>query len=63
MNATLPYRANVELLEEKYAAWKNDIASVEPAWASFFEGFELGMSQSNQLAVAGKEGAGQKLSE
>ncbi len=45
MNATLPYRANVELLEEKYLAWKNDQRSVEPAWASFFEGFELGMSQ------------------
>lgn len=45
MNATLPYRANVELLEEKYLAWKNDVRSVEPAWASFFEGFELGMAQ------------------
>lgn len=45
MNATLPYRANADLLEEKYAAWKNDPRSVETTWASFFEGFELGMAQ------------------
>ncbi len=63
MNATLPYRANVELLEEKYAAWKNDIASVEPAWASFFEGFELGMAQRSQQTAAAKDGAGSRLSE
>jgi 2-oxoglutarate dehydrogenase E1 component len=31
MNATLPYRANADLLDEKYAAWKNDSRSVEPA--------------------------------
>ncbi len=63
MNATLPYRANVELLEEKYAAWKNDIASVEPAWASFFEGFELGMTQRSQQTAATKDGTGLRLSE
>ena len=63
MSATLPYRANADFLESKYADWKKDSGSVEPLWSSFFEGFELGMSQSNQLAAAGKEGAGQKLSE
>jgi 2-oxoglutarate dehydrogenase E1 component len=45
MNATLPYRANADLLDEKYLAWKEDPRSVEPAWSSFFEGFELGMAQ------------------
>ena len=43
MNATLPFRANAALLEEKYLAWKEDVQSVERDWASFFEGFELGM--------------------
>ena len=49
MNATLPYRANAELLEAKYLDWKQDARSVEPAWASFFEGFELGMAQKAAL--------------
>jgi len=52
MNATLPYRANLDLLEEKYLAWKNDARSVEPAWASFFEGFELGLAQKGSPAAA-----------
>ncbi len=38
-------RLNVDLLEEKYAAWKDDPASVGPTWAAFFEGFELGTAQ------------------
>jgi 2-oxoglutarate dehydrogenase E1 component len=66
MNATLPYRANVDLLEEKYLAWKNDSHSVEPAWASFFEGFELGIAQkSPEGAVAAESGVngGSALSE
>jgi hypothetical protein len=45
MNATLPYRASADLMDEKYAAWKTDPRSVETTRASFFEGFELGMAQ------------------
>jgi len=64
MNATLPYRANVDLLEEKYLAWKEDPRSVEPAWASFFEGFELGMGQKAPAVVSAKGDAkGQQLTE
>ncbi len=65
MNATLPYRANVDLLEEKYLAWKEDPRSVEPAWASCFEGFELGMSQKPAAAAAQPGGGakGQQLTE
>jgi len=63
MNATLPYRANVELLEEKYLAWKSDIHSVEPAWASFFEGFELGMVQPVAAVASAAGGKDQPLSE
>src|SRR3954471_5483065 len=63
MNATLPYRANAELLEAKYLDWKKDTRSVEPAWASFFEGFELGMTQKPQLSVVEDEEKGPLLSE
>ncbi|WP_038170056.1 2-oxoglutarate dehydrogenase E1 component [Verrucomicrobium sp. BvORR106] len=64
MNATLPYRANVDLLEEKYLAWKNNSHDVEPAWASFFEGFELGMAQKvGAGGDAAKDATGQQLSE
>lgn len=45
MSATLPYRANADFLESKYADWKKDPGSVEPLWSSFFEGFELGMTR------------------
>ena len=66
MNATLPYRANAELLEAKYLDWKKDTKSVEPAWASFFEGFELGLAQQGSLSVvegSGGEDPDQPLSE
>ncbi|MDG2122071.1 MAG: 2-oxoglutarate dehydrogenase E1 component, partial [Verrucomicrobiales bacterium] len=45
MNATIASRPNADLLEEKYAEWKVDPRSVEPTWAAFFEGFELGMEE------------------
>jgi len=45
MSATLPFRANQDLLDAKYSDWSKDPASVEPGWASFFEGFELGMAE------------------
>jgi 2-oxoglutarate dehydrogenase E1 component len=63
MNATLPYRANAALLEEKYLLWKTDARSVEPDWASFFEGFELGMARSAADADAQPASAGLQLSE
>ncbi|MCB1230690.1 MAG: 2-oxoglutarate dehydrogenase E1 component, partial [Verrucomicrobiae bacterium] len=39
-------RANADLLEEKYLQWKENPHSVEATWSAFFEGFELGQSQS-----------------
>lgn len=56
MNATLPYRANIELLDEKYTSWKNDPASVESDWAAFFEGFELGLARLKSSAKEGGAG-------
>ncbi|NNE92843.1 MAG: 2-oxoglutarate dehydrogenase E1 component, partial [Verrucomicrobiales bacterium] len=45
MSSSIAARANAELLEAKYVEWKEDADSVEPAWKSFFEGFELGIAQ------------------
>ena len=45
MSATLPFRANQDLLDSKYTDWKKAPDSVETTWASFFEGFELGMAE------------------
>ena len=64
MNATLPYRANAQLLEEKYLAWKEDTSSVEPGWSSFFEGFELGLARNEAPAmVSSTSSSGGQLSE
>jgi 2-oxoglutarate dehydrogenase E1 component len=63
MNATLPYRANADLLEAKYLDWKQDARSVEPAWASFFEGFELGLAQKAPLSVVEGDEKVQPVSE
>ena len=52
MSASLPSRANLDLLESKYEEWKLDAAKVEPSWAAFFEGFELGLAQS-RIKTAG----------
>jgi 2-oxoglutarate dehydrogenase E1 component len=53
MSASLSFRANIDLLESKYLDWQRDPAAVEATWSSFFEGFELGMSQ-----LAAKEKTG-----
>ncbi|MBU6181063.1 MAG: 2-oxoglutarate dehydrogenase E1 component, partial [Verrucomicrobia bacterium] len=45
MSHTISSRANVDLIDQKYADWKKDPLSVDENWAMFFEGFELGMTQ------------------
>ncbi|GAA5477362.1 2-oxoglutarate dehydrogenase E1 component [Haloferula helveola] len=45
MKSSVSARLNADLLEEKYAQWSEDPQSVEPTWAAFFEGFELGNAQ------------------
>ena len=45
MNSTVATRPNADLLEQKYAQWRDDPRSVEPVWSAFFEGFELGATQ------------------
>ena len=46
MNSSVSARLNADLLDEKYAMWCEDPRSVEATWSSFFEGFELGVSQA-----------------
>lgn len=50
MNATVPYRANSELLDQRYEEWKKNPTSVDASWAAFFEGFELGMAELSKRA-------------
>jgi 2-oxoglutarate dehydrogenase E1 component len=50
--STIAPRANADLLESKYAQWREDPLSVEPTWSAFFEGFELGMAQPPKTGVA-----------
>ncbi len=45
MSHSISSRANVDLIDQKYADWKKDPLSVDENWAMFFEGFELGMTQ------------------
>jgi 2-oxoglutarate dehydrogenase E1 component len=35
-------RWNLDALEDAYERWRQDPASVDPSWQTFFEGFELG---------------------
>ncbi|MCP4846532.1 MAG: 2-oxoglutarate dehydrogenase E1 component [Verrucomicrobiaceae bacterium] len=45
MNSSVAARFNAELLEENYARWRDDPASVDSEWGAFFEGFALGAAQ------------------
>ena len=44
ISATLPTRANADLIEEYYRRWMENPDSVEPTWRAFFQGFTLGLS-------------------
>ena len=50
MSQSLSGNWNSDLLEQNYARWKQDTESVTPEWNAFFEGFELGLVQSEELA-------------
>src|SRR5256885_15194360 len=53
MRTSIAARANLELIDQNYQRWQEDPASVDPSWAAFFEGFELGnLPQRNGAAVA-----------
>lgn len=46
MNSSVSARLNADLLDAKFVQWSEDPTSVEPTWAAFFEGFELGAEQA-----------------
>jgi len=50
-------RLNADLLDQNYERWRKDPASVDPTWAAFFEGFELGSVQSKNGAATAQYGA------
>lgn len=50
MSQSLSGNWNSELLEQNYERWKRDAELVAPEWNAFFEGFELGLTQSEELA-------------
>src|SRR5437764_4091058 len=52
MRTTIVGRANLELIDQNYSRWQENPASVDPSWAAFFEGFELGnLPQRNGAAA------------
>src|SRR6202162_1158790 len=53
MRTTIAARANLELIDENYRRWQENPASVDPSWAAFFEGFELGNLPQRNGAAAG----------
>src|SRR3989440_2310137 len=53
MPTTIAARANLELIDQNYERWQEDPAAVDPSWAAFSDGFELGnLPQKNGAAVA-----------
>ena len=58
MNSSVSARLNADLLDEKYAMWCEDPRSVETTWSSFFEGFELGVSQAKSKGAPQEASAG-----
>jgi len=54
MRTTFASSYNVDLLDENYTRWKQDPASVDQSWATFFEGFELGCTQKSNGAQPAK---------
>src|SRR5436305_5194972 len=52
MRTTIAARANLDLIDKNYQRWQQDPASVDPSWAAFFEGFELGNRPQKNGATA-----------
>lgn len=44
MSSSIASRSNIEVIESLYAEWIRNPDSVSRDWASFFEGFEIGMT-------------------
>ena len=56
MNSTFTARWSEALIDKNYERWRSNPRSVDPDWAAFFEGFELGHLRSETEEV-GNDGA------
>ena len=56
MATTFANHFNADLLDKNYADWRHDPRSVEPLWAVFFEGFELGSVAAEKSEASGGSG-------
>jgi len=56
MSSTIASRANTDVIESKYADWKENPQSVGEEWCSFFDGFELGLTMSPEIHRLSKTG-------
>jgi 2-oxoglutarate dehydrogenase E1 component len=56
MNSTFTARWSEALIDENYERWLSNPRSVDPDWAAFFEGFELGHSRSETEETGGDNG-------
>ncbi len=52
MNNSFTARSNEALIEQNYERWVRNPREVDPHWAAFFEGFELGFSRSETNGAA-----------
>ncbi|MFA5057420.1 MAG: 2-oxoglutarate dehydrogenase E1 component [Opitutaceae bacterium] len=60
ISATLPTRANADLIEEYYRRWLENPESVDATWRAFFQGFTLGLSGQTPV-LAGSASAAPAL--
>ncbi len=63
---TYANRSNLDLIDANYERWKQDPASVDLSWRSFFEGFEFGASGSTVVttpAPAATDNSGSRQSQ
>ncbi len=51
MNASIFARLSAEEITRLHEAWKNDSQSVDPLWAAYFEGYELGRGDALSSAT------------
>ena len=57
MRTSIAARANLELIDENYRRWQENPAAVDPGWAAFFAGFELGnLPQKDGAGAVTREG-------
>ncbi len=57
MRSLFATRFNADILDQNYALWKSNPASVDKEWSAFFEGFELGSAHFPKPRAAQGSGA------